>query len=152
MPNIEVKGEAERVKQRIKSLLASSGLQVFDETSRSLRFRKVRLSPSGNYPLSIYGSGEVIFQTSEKGLTTVTYSLNISPVTVFSFVITGLSILIFAVFVDYVLLTAGNAPTPSAVVDVLVVTIASLLVIIVLVVSFARTRNRAERFLRTSIK
>jgi hypothetical protein len=149
MPRIEAEGEPEQVKQRTKSLLTSSGLQVFGETSRSLKFRKVRLAPSGNFPLSIYGSGEMKFESSEKGSTTVYYSLNISPVTVFSFAVTGLSILIFAVFIDYFLLTSIGG-TSDVLVDVAVVSTASLLVILVLVISFCRTRKRAERFLRAS--
>jgi hypothetical protein len=147
MPQIEVKGETEEIKQRIKSLLNSSGLQVFGETPRSLRFRKVRLSPNGRLPLSIYGNGEMRFEPSERGSTGVIWSLNISPTTVFSFAVTGLSIVIFTAFIDYFLLTSGAGMTSEVIVDILVVSIASLLVILVLILSFFRTRRRAEKFL-----
>ena len=152
MPEIEAKGEADQVKLRIKSLLTSSGLQVFGETSRSLKFRKAKLSPSGNFPLSIYGSGEMRLESSERGSTLVSYNLNISPVTVFSFAVTGLSILIFAFFTDYYLITLAESPTTAILVGVLPLNIAYFLVLIALVLSFAGTRKRAERFLRMSLE
>jgi hypothetical protein len=148
LPQVEVKGSFEETRQRVKSLLNSSGLQVFDDSEDSLKFRKVRLEPSGRAPLSIYGSGIVKLEPLEEGLTRVVYRLNISPVAVFSFVITGLSVVIFAVFVDYFLITSGNVLALDVLVPVIVVSLVSFSMMPILILSFLRTKRRAENFLR----
>jgi hypothetical protein len=148
LPQVEVKGSIEETKQRVKSLLNSSGLQVFDDSGDSLKFRKVRLEPSGRIPLSIYGSGIVRLEPLNKGLTRVVYRLNVSPVTIFSFLITALSIVIFAVFVDYFLITSGNVLVMDVIVPVIVVSLVSFSMMPILTLSFLRTKRRAENFLR----
>jgi hypothetical protein len=152
MPQIEVKGCPEETKQRLKSLFNSSGLQVLEDSSGSLKFRKVRLEPSISLPLSIYGSGVVKLESAAKRHTKVTYQLNISPVTVFSFVITGLSVAIFAIFVDYYLLTSAMGSTVGFIVPLLVVSIVSFSMIPLLVASFVRTRKHAETVLRAFLE
>jgi hypothetical protein len=92
LPQIEILAGLEETKQRLKSLLNSSGLQVLDNGSNSVKFRKVRLEPSISLPLSIYGSGMARLETMTNGRTKVTYSLNVSPVTIFSFVVTGMCV------------------------------------------------------------
>jgi hypothetical protein len=148
LPQVEVKGSIEETRQRVKSLLNSSGLQVFDDSGDSLKFRKVRLEPSGRIPLSIYGSGIVKLEPLEEGLTRVVYRLYISPVTVFSFVITGFSIVVFAVFVDYFLITSGNGLVMDVLVPVMVVSLVSFSMMPILILSFLKTKRRAENFLR----
>jgi hypothetical protein len=148
LPQVEVKGSIEETRQKVKHLLSSSGLQVFDESRDQLKFRKVRIEPSGRIPLSIYGSGIVKLEPSEKGQTRVVYLLNISPVTVFSFVVTGLSIVIFALFVDYFLITSGDVLVIDVLIPVIVVSMVSFSMMPILILSFLRTKRRAENFLR----
>ncbi len=148
LPQVEVKSSIEETRQRVKSLLNSSGLQVFHDSGDSLKFRKVKLEPSGRIPLSIYGSGIVKLEPLGEDLTRVVYRLHISPVTVFSFVITGLSIVIFAVFVDYLLITSANVLALDVLVPVMVVSLVSFSMMPILILSFLRTKRRAENFLR----
>ncbi|WXG44760.1 MAG: hypothetical protein WED04_12135 [Promethearchaeati archaeon SRVP18_Atabeyarchaeia-1] len=152
MPQLEAKGEIEQAKLRLKSLLISSGLQIVEETSSSLTFRKVRLNPNREFPLSIYGSGAMKFEASRRGLTTVNYSLNTSPTTVLSFLITGLSVVLFAFFVDYSLASSVEGFTTEVIVDISVVTLVSSLVVLVLVLSFVATKRRAESFLKSFVE
>jgi hypothetical protein len=78
----------------------------------------------------------------------VVYRLNISPVTLFSFVITGLSIVVFAVFVDYFLITSGDVLVMDVLVPVIVVSLVSFSMMPILILSFLKTKRRAENFLR----
>lgn len=152
MPQIRVRGDAEETGQRVKALLNSSGLQVSTDNQGLLKFRKVRLQQSRNLPLTIYGHGVVKLEQLEKGFTRVTYELDISRVTVFSFVLTGLSILIFVVFADYFLLTSWTGSVTDVIIPVIVVSVVSLSVMPILVLSFLRTRERAENFFRAFLE
>jgi hypothetical protein len=152
LPQIRVKGDAGETGQRVKSLLNLSALQVSTDNEGLLKFRKVRLQQSRNLPLTIYGYGVVKFEQLEKGFTRVTYELEISRVTVFSFVLTGLSILIFLVFADYLLLTSWSDSVTEIIIPVIVVSVVSLSMMPMLVLSFLRTRKRAENFFRAFLE
>lgn len=149
---IDVKGNVDEIRERLASLLGYSGFQVSRVAGDTLRFRKVRLTPSSRLPLSVYGSGLIKLQALEGGITRVTYLLHISPVTFFAYIVTGFSVAVLDIFVSLFLLMPGTGSVNGTVVGLLVLNSAAFSTILVIFLSFVRTVKRAERFLRSSLE
>jgi len=149
---IDVEGNVNEIRERLASLLGHSGFQVSRIAGDSLRFRKVRLTPSSRLPLSVYGSGVIKLQTLKGGMTRVTYSLHISPVTYFAYLVTGFSVVVLDVFVSLFLLSSGTGSASNVAIGFLVVNSTAFLTILVIFLSFVKTMKRAERFLRSSLE
>jgi hypothetical protein len=149
---IKADGGLEETRERAVSLLKTSGFEVLRDGDRSFRFRKVRLAPSRRIPLLFYGSGVIKLEPMKGGSTRVTYRLSISPATVFAYLVTGLSIAIAAIFVNYLLLTSVTSSGLNVTVTFLVTNAVSIFVLFITIISFVKTKNRAEQFLRAFLE
>nr|MDO8100813.1 hypothetical protein [Candidatus Njordarchaeota archaeon] len=150
MGQFDIEGDVNEIRERLASLLGYSGFQVSRSGGDTLTFRKVRLTPSSRFPLSLYGSGAIKLRTLKGGMTRVTYRLHISPVTFFAYLVTGFSVVVLDVFANLFLLTSGMGSANNIAIGFLVLNSVAFLTILVIFLSFVKTMKRAERFLRSS--
>jgi hypothetical protein len=149
---IEVKGDVDEIRERLASLLGYSGFQVSRVAGDTLRFRKVRLTPNHRLPLSVYGSGVIKLQALKRGITRVIYVLHISPVTVFSYVVTGFSVAVLDAFVSLSILMSSTGSASDVAATFILLNSAAFLTIVVVFLSFVKTMKRAERALRAALE